>query len=72
MSMETLTRVSKKEARTYAGTDEILSEAIGVRCPDCCSGPNEPCRNSFTGQATRIPHPRRHRAATAEPPELGS
>ncbi len=69
---ETVLRVSTTEALTYAGTDEILSEAIGVRCPDCHAAPNEPCTNSFTGRPTRIPHPRRHRAATAEPPTLGS
>ena len=69
--METSTRVSTMEAR-YCGTDEILSEAIDVRCPDCHAAPNEPCTNSFTGRPTRIPHPRRHRAATVEPPMLGS
>lgn len=60
--METVIGVSRAWGRRD-GTTELASEVDGEDCPDCNAHAGELCVNSFTGNHTRIPHPRRLRAA---------
>lgn len=71
--METILRVSAREAPRWDGTLGLASERDEHVCtyPGCGAGPGQLCRNPITGRASRVPH-MLHRKPAAEPPMLGS
>jgi hypothetical protein len=73
LRMETILRVSAKEAPRWDRTLELASERDEHVCtyPGCGAGPGELCRNPITGRASRVPHVL-HRGPRSEPPALGS
>lgn len=69
--METILRVSTKEAQRWDKTLELASERDEHTCTYCGAGPTELCHNPLTGRPARVPHVL-HRRAPSEPPVLGS
>lgn len=50
-------------AKNSADLEQVHREAVVVACPSCHQGVEERCKNTLTGNASKIPHPKRLKAA---------
>lgn len=50
-------------ARNSSELEQLHADANGVACPFCKAEIGERCKNTFSGNASKVPHPRRLLAA---------
>jgi hypothetical protein len=50
-------------ANNSAELEQVHREALVVACPSCHQGVEERCKNTITGNATKVPHLKRMKAA---------
>lgn len=50
-------------ANNSAELEQVHREAMVVSCPSCHQAVEERCKNTLTGNASKIPHPKRMKAA---------